>query len=579
MLAIAGQGLSTLGGDTITMKITSPATASTLTVGIFDGETSGAFDKGTVPLEYKLYADPSGEGKVFTTLIATWSGSDMSNNAWTSYTLDNDTRAQAPSGSYIYALRIRTTDPSLPSYSGFKVRTDGAIALKGYQSFAVLAPVDNQYDEAIIYPGGTSNLSNTTYDGSWRFYLDVPYAMSTFAVWDGDMDFGTWNGGDLDSDDPDTPSEVPAWANAATALAEGTAVGSRYLSGTDTLYTTGTPPDDNRFPYYSRTPAVWYEVVLPDNTIDSNLNPSGNKEWEQFALSTATYNRNTMDHHVDSLPPGIYQVRMYGMDLNNLNAWRFFNDALGTNSYVDVVGVNAAGEPVVPAKPYNVTGTIYYDLDGDGVQDAGENGIPAVTVRLLCDYNLDGVTDEVKSTTTDADGDYIFANVGPGQHTVQTVTTTLSEDVVSTGTADGTATLTAAGGTAVEDASFAYQRVSTVGTGTRGYWVNHPDNWPVDVLYLGGTRYTKAQCLAILRRPTKGDRSYAMAAQLIATKLNLARGCTSTCISSTVNSADSWMALYPIDSRPTDSQWSNGSGYHDTLDDYNNGRMCAPHMD
>src|SRR5688572_15224260 len=96
MLALAGQGLNTLAGDTITMKITSPATADSVIIGIFDGETSGAVDKGSVPLEYKLYADPSGEGKVFTTLIATWSGSDMTNNGWWTRKLDNDSRAQAP---------------------------------------------------------------------------------------------------------------------------------------------------------------------------------------------------------------------------------------------------------------------------------------------------------------------------------------------------------------------------------------------------------------------------------------------------------------------------------------------------
>ena len=584
MLALAGQGLNTLGGDTITMKITSPANANTVTVGIFDGETSGAFDQGSVPLEYKLYADPSGEGKVFTTLIATWSGSDMANNAWTSFTLDNDSRAQAPSGSYIYALRIRNTNPSVTSYSGFKVRTDGAIALKGYQSFAVLAPIDNQYDEAIIYPGGLSDLSNTTYNGTWRFYLDVPFAMNTFAVWDGDMDFGNYNADTIDSDDPDTPNDEPSWANAASIEAEGVAMGSTFTDASGTRMTTGTPPDNNRFSYYSRTPAVRYEVVHPNGTAYTNANPSGNKEWEQFALSTASFNRNTMDYHVDSLPAGIYEIRMYGMDLNNLNAWRFFNDALGTSSYVDVVGVDASGAPVFPAKPYNVTGTIYYDQDGDGVQDAGENGIPAITVRLLSDYNLDGTTDGTRLDTTDANGIYLFANVGPGRHTVQTDMTTLSDDVVATGDPDGTstansATLTAAGGTAVSNASFAYKRAVTVGTGTRGYWTNHEENWPVNSLTLGGTTYTKAECLAILRRPTKGDRSYSMAAQLISTKLNLARGTNSSCISTTVSSADAWMASNPIGSKPNNTQWNAGSGYHDTLDDYNNGRMCAPHMD
>jgi hypothetical protein len=73
-----------------------------------------------------------------------------------------------------------------------------------------------------------------------------------------------------------------------------------------------------------------------------------------------------------------------------------------------------------------------------------------------------------------------------------------------------------------------------------------------------------------------------MAAQLIATKLNLANGNASSCITSTVVSADSWLAQHPIGSgvKGNSSAWSNpGNTLHNTLDDYNNGRMCAEHID
>ena len=582
-LILAGAGSNTLAGDTIVMKITSPATATTVEVGIFDGESGGRFDNGNVPLEYILYADPSGEGKNFSTQIASWSGADMTNDAWTSYTVTNAASAKAPSGSYIYSLRIRNTNPSVTgSYSGFKLRTDGAIALKGYQSFAVFVPLANAYDRAAIYPTGTSNPTNTTYDGTWKFYLDVPFAMTTFAVWDGDMDHGNMSASVLDTDDEDTPNTPPSWATGTAAVEEGVAIGDR-ISVDPVRYSTGSPSDDGTFAIFTRSPSVWYEIVHPNGRRDSNMNPSGNLEWEQFVLSTAPYDRSTMDRHVDSLPAGLYTVEMHGMDLHNLNAWRFFNDALGTNSNVEIVGVNDSGRAVVPAKPYNVTGTIYFDVNGNGAQDAGENGIPAVTVRLNCDYNVDGVTDETKVTTTDSNGYYIFPNVGAGQHVVKVDMATLSEDVTATGDADGTTTLTADGVTSTTTASFAYQRVvattARVGTGTRGYWVNHEENWPVNGLSLGGTWYSKDQCLAILRRPTKGDRSYSMAAQLIAAKLNVANGALHDCIDETISSADTWMSTYKINSKPNNNAWNLGVDYHDTLDDYNNGRMCAPHMD
>src|SRR5688572_23267125 len=44
MLVLAGDGSNTLAGDEIIMKITSPATATSVTVGVFDGESGGVFD-------------------------------------------------------------------------------------------------------------------------------------------------------------------------------------------------------------------------------------------------------------------------------------------------------------------------------------------------------------------------------------------------------------------------------------------------------------------------------------------------------------------------------------------------------
>ena len=51
-------------------------------------------------------------------------------------------------------------------------------------------------------------------------------------------------------------------------------------------------------------------------------------------------------------------------------------------------------------------------MDGDGLQDAGEPGIGGVVVQLY----RDGVL--VNTTTTAADGSYLFENVQPGPYTV-----------------------------------------------------------------------------------------------------------------------------------------------------------------
>ncbi|MFN8498615.1 MAG: SdrD B-like domain-containing protein [Anaerolineae bacterium] len=61
----------------------------------------------------------------------------------------------------------------------------------------------------------------------------------------------------------------------------------------------------------------------------------------------------------------------------------------------------------------NVTGNVFNDLNGDGVRQPGEPGIPGVTVTLK-----DGAGNTVGTTTTDPNGNYSFPNVPPGTYTV-----------------------------------------------------------------------------------------------------------------------------------------------------------------
>ncbi len=60
--------------------------------------------------------------------------------------------------------------------------------------------------------------------------------------------------------------------------------------------------------------------------------------------------------------------------------------------------------------------TLYYDWDGDGTQDAADEGIPSITVWLYSDTDGNGVvnpsTDPLIATdVTDADGQYLFTNL------------------------------------------------------------------------------------------------------------------------------------------------------------------------
>ena len=63
-----------------------------------------------------------------------------------------------------------------------------------------------------------------------------------------------------------------------------------------------------------------------------------------------------------------------------------------------------------------------------------------------------------------------------------------------------------------------------VGTGTPGYWKNHPDAWPVESVTIGGVSYTKDQAINEMSMPVKKDKWYSMFKALTATKLNVLNG-------------------------------------------------------
>jgi hypothetical protein len=132
---------------------------------------------------------------------------------------------------------------------------------------------------------------------------------------------------------------------------------------------------------------------------------------------------------------------------------------------------------------------------------------------------------------------------------------------------------------------------SGVGTGTPGYWKNHPTVWP-STIEVGGVTYVKDAPLGSIDQKVaigymgkvSGDKTLTMFAALISAKLNLWAGTKASCIQETVDLADAWMVTHKVGSivKASHPDWSadsddSGSTLHQLLDDYNNGRLCAPH--
>lgn len=243
-----------------------------------------------------------------------------------------------------------------------------------------------------------------------------------------------------------------------------------------------------------------------------------------------------------------------------------------------------------------ICGTVFYDTDNDGVQDAGEPGIPGASVTIV--YLVDGSPQQF-TVPTDENGLYDFGTAFPrGEYSISTQippSTTVSpadqggDDAAdSDGTPDG-------GGNSVAkvtwdenefqdsstDFGFTRSAVTNPGTGTPGYWKNHPEAWPVDSVIVGGVTYTKAQAIALLDQVGK-DKTLTMFSSLVPAMLNVAIGNDGTCVSSTIAEAQEWMTKYGPAGRGVHAAsfaWKVGEPLHRLMDNYNNGMLCAPHRD
>ena len=78
------------------------------------------------------------------------------------------------------------------------------------------------------------------------------------------------------------------------------------------------------------------------------------------------------------------------------------------------------------------------------------------------------------------------------------------------------------------------------GTGTPGYWKNHPEAWPVQTVTVGRVIYTKAEAIALLEQVGKG-KSLTMFSSLVPAMLNVAIGNDSSCVASTITQAQQWI--------------------------------------
>ncbi len=250
-----------------------------------------------------------------------------------------------------------------------------------------------------------------------------------------------------------------------------------------------------------------------------------------------------------------------------------------------VLAAAPASAQTVCQQSGGVCGTVFNDANNNGTQDADETGIEGVKV-FLC-QSCDG-TDDIWVETGPGGTYSVFVPGGPTTIAALIPTGTQAsppnvgdDSFDSDGIPDGTGYSVAH----VDDTGFATDfgfftpAQQQPGTGTPGYWKNHPDAWPVGSLTVGGVTYTKAQAIAWLSKPGK-DKTTTMFSSLVPAMLNVQIGNDGSCISTVIALANTWMATYgPVGANVAASSdaWAAGEPLHIQMDSYNNGLLCAPH--
>ena len=131
------------------------------------------------------------------------------------------------------------------------------------------------------------------------------------------------------------------------------------------------------------------------------------------SLFATTYTENNGSYSFANSGPGEYTVIE-----EEDSEWTQTFPSSGTHSVTGMSAVDAINKDYGNFKNFKITGMKFEDHDGDGAQDAGDQGLENWSIFL--DASGDGIKDSGEaSTLTSADGSYEFAGLGPGTYNVR----------------------------------------------------------------------------------------------------------------------------------------------------------------
>ncbi len=551
-------------------------------------------------------SSPSSSGNALSTGVPTHSAAKVTNSNHPSY------------GTFRYVFVVRWANSvSGGAMNCFKVRVQGQIFGPAESRFGIMGfqwgfgdyggSPDWDWNIWGQPPFTFNSPPPTHYDGTWDFFWTLPHERAPYSkldLWNGDFDVVH------DTDDPHSAG-TPPWVPAGNTVVQEEEAnpgdpaddGILYLaSGAWPMPGTMVVVDDDGNPIYegANRVGILHRIRFPDGSSITELNPSGNMEWENFQVAVEGYyeehptetetdlltggtrpKRIYPEATVDEIPLGTYTWQIEGADEQNTLFLRPDFDL-----YAEF-GSHALGDRV------------FWDADGvPSVDDLSEPGINGVKIDLYFkdeagqwiyyDSTVTGPVPHPGDPTKTLDGYYLFDHIAAGEW--KAVVDLAHSPILTVGRAvydldggqDSQATVKLAMGDSRYDLDFSYWKGSAPGTGTPGYWKNHPEAWPVTTLEIGGVTYTRDQAIARMEAATSSkNRVETMFTHLVAGLLNAYSGNDASAVWSTLLAADAWMAEYGATNvKGSSSAWKEGEPLASKLDDYNNGLLPgAPSRD
>jgi LPXTG-site transpeptidase (sortase) family protein len=302
---------------------------------------------------------------------------------------------------------------------------------------------------------GSSQLATTTTDSD-GFYNFSNVADGTYQVW---VDSAGLPAGQVQTYDPDEGNACSTCDGKSTLT----------LSGGETIL-------DRDFGYrYAGTYSI-NGTVFNDSDSDTVYEPGAGEQpyagvnlylWDSNHVQIgAGITDANGDYMFTNLPDGIYYVSINNSipPLSGLNRTvptplTYYSLAISGANVIDQDFGYLGG---------SIGNFVWNDSNGDGIQDAGENGIANVTLALYLDNNDNGLDAEdtlVANASTGSNGQYVFIGLSAGKYIVNITDlyNVLPEFNLTGGTDPSVVSL--AEGEVNESADFGYQSSGTASIG------------------------------------------------------------------------------------------------------------------